>query len=367
MEIKKTLPRRPLGETPEGVAAEPSRKPSALQHGIESVDVFDGASTGRPLPSALAGILEQQPSINTSLAPQAPLQTPGPFDENVQLPTELPSGNAIDPGLAAFNIGGEGLWQGPNHFGIDLSTGKVSARDLIASVLGIANQASVAPAGGIPAPPDLALYAAGEPGLVDGIISWVKSLFTKDGAVSTATDVALEKLGPSGAGEAMTLLRGPELIQKVTGDAADGLRGVQAFGTETRGTELLKKVDEGSKYVNPDADAEVYLTADQAIRIVRLIDSINIKPSSPPSGDELPETDPTDLKVPTQLDPNPGLRFVTDRNPDLQESVEFISEGQLSTRLSAEGGDPVNPSDEIVPQPPPTEIPGTPRGGGTIP
>lgn len=366
MDIKKTLPRRPVGETSEEVAVEPSKKPSALQHGIESVDLFEGASTGRPLSPALARILEQQPSIDTTLAPQAPLQTSVPFDEKVQLPTELPGGKAIDPGLAAFNIGGKGVWQGPNHFGIDLSTGKVSARDLIATVLGIANQGSVAPTGGIPAPPNLALYAAGEPGLVDGIISWVKSLFTADGAVTTATDVALEKLGPSGAGEAMTLLRGPELIQKVTGDATDGLRGVQAFGTETRGTELLKKVDEGSKYVNPDADSEVYLTAEQAIRVIRLIENINIKPANPPSGDDLPEIDPEGLKGETPLDRNPGLRFVTDRNPDLQESVEVLSEEQLSTRLSAEGGDPVNPNDEIAPQPPPTEIPGTPRGGGTI-
>jgi hypothetical protein len=272
--------------------------------------------------------------------------------------------------LSSFNIAGRDI-SGPNHFGIDLSKGGISARDLIAQVLGIVNQSAATPSSKIPAPPDMALYAGGFSDFVNGIKDWVKSLFTVEGAVGTATDIALEELAPPGTGEAMQLLNAPEAVGKATGDSTNLLRGVDgAAHKDDRVQDLWDKQqrESGGNYTNPEGGPtpDIYLTAEQARKIIDLLKDINVRPEN--SNIDAPPITAEDLKGASPIDPfakNPGLRFVTDRNPDLQESVNVLSEEQLNARLSATGGDPVNPNDEIAPPPMPTDIPSGPGKGGT--
>ena len=270
------------------------------------------------------------------------------LQEDVTLAKTFPDGSAIVAELSNFNIGDLKISTDPSHYGIDLSKGGISARDLIAQVLGTANQSTIVPTGGIPAPPGTSLHA-------DGIIDWIVNFFKE----------VAKHYAPLGTGD---LIEGPQLIEDVTGDATDGLRGVQAFGTETSGTALLNKVDEGSKYVNPEGGPtpDIILTPEQAMKVIELLKNINVKPENPDGS--TPEVTAEDVKGATPLDPfvkNPNLRFVTDRNPDLQENVSVLSEEQLAARLSAEGGDPMSPRDpDLAPQSPPSEVPEGPSGPG---
>ena len=359
------------GEASESQGADLSAKASILQAGLENEDIVQDASATRPISPTLAKILEGNPVMEATLMPEVHLQSGVPFDENVNVRTELPNGSAVDPGLSSFNIAGRDLSAGPNHFGIDLSKGGISGRDLIAQVLGIINQSAAAPSGGIPAPPGMALYAGGFSDFVNGVKDWVKSLFTADGAIGTATDIALEKFGPPGAGEAMQLLNAPDAVGKATGDPTNFLRGVDgAAHKDSRVQNLWDKQQEesGGNYVNPDGGAtpDIFLTPEQAMKIIDLLQNINVRPEN--SNSENPVITADDVKGATPLDPftkNPGLRFVADRNPDLQESANVLSEEQLNARLSATGGDPVNPNDEIAPPPTPTDLPDGPVKGGT--
>jgi hypothetical protein len=69
-------------------------------------------------------------------------------------------------------------------------------------------------------------------GLFQSIVDFFTSDSTKS-AVKTgandALDVGMEKFGPPGGGEALTILRGPDTVQSVTGDARDLLNGFIAI------------------------------------------------------------------------------------------------------------------------------------------
>ncbi len=337
-------------------------------HGIESVpDALENAAT----PSAFAELVRQagsQPEVIADPSGTAGIIGADPhLQEKVNLPETFPGGKAIDAGLGAFSLPGTQLRTEPSHYGIDLSKGGINARDLIGQVLGIINQSPNAPAAGFAAPPHMSLYAGGAGEFVDGIVNWFKTLFTVDGAVGTATDIALEELGPPGAGEAMQLLNAPDLIGKVTGDATDGLRGVEgATHKDDRVQSLWEKQqkESGGNYVNPDGGPtpDIFLTPDQAMRIVDLLKKINVKPENADGG--TPEITAEDLKEASPLDPfakNPNLRFVADRNPDYMETTLTPEEiaGKLEVIQSAKGPD-VDP--ELAPPTPEAPPEGTGPG-----
>ena len=227
----------PVEQTAEGT---PAQAPEVINTGIaNTADAFviEDPSRLSNIPLKEAKISSEPSQAETvdasSIFSNEPLVTEAPhFREDVTPAKTFPNGSAIVRDLSDFNIGDLKISTDPNHYGIDLSKGGISARDLIAQVLGTANQSTIVPTGGIPAPPGTSLHA-------DGIIDWIVNFFKE----------VAKHYAPLGTGD---LIEGPQLIEDVTGDATDGLRGVQAFGTETSGTALLNKVDEGSKYVNPE-------------------------------------------------------------------------------------------------------------------
>jgi hypothetical protein len=69
-----------------------------------------------------------------------------------------------------------------------------------------------------------------------GIVQSIKDFFSSDetkeagkDAAETALEVGVEKFGPPGGGEALTLLQGPSFVESVTGDAKDFLNGFIAI------------------------------------------------------------------------------------------------------------------------------------------
>lgn len=240
------------------------------------------------------------------------------LDEKIDVTKNLPDGHAINSGLEGLDWGSSKAKTGPNHMGVDVTYGGMKApADRIAEVLnagklgqpnsssspkgggsivsssdksveggGIKSNPSDGPGSkattegkggpsslsegkGSSAPPpgaELSFRApkwgqlsqeakpaektAGEK--FDEAVESIKKVGSD--VVDLAVDVIMTLKGPPLGGEGVGLIRGPQLVKDVTGDAADLLRGVQ--GATTGGNQVKKAKDllvDPKGMVDPDA------------------------------------------------------------------------------------------------------------------
>lgn len=339
----------------------------------ESSETNDSAQL--PIAESKAGIGEipdrivRDASINPMVAlieqqtvdPNANPFAPNPVGEakipddllSVDPTKNLPKQVNLDQGLTG--LPGLELRTSPNHFGIDLSAGGIIDGTLLDKVMDFVE----AQRGGSGSPaventfqrPGMALYSAGEKSGAEKV--W-------DAIVDFFKNLGMTKAPPL-AGEALALLEAPGMVQDVTGDSKDFVRGISEFFNLAEGKHYNQAVEDAFKdavkYVNPDADtSNIHLTPDQVGRLLKLIQEVNTKPSN--------EGDPPPIN-PEQLDPyDPKSHpLVIDKNPEYMEA-NFTPEDAarvMNTINSAEGPD-VDPE---LANPPPTELPeGGPKPGG---
>jgi hypothetical protein len=299
----------------------------------------------------------ETPTLNAEIPGQsAPLAEAGIPDKlaSVDPRQNLPDGAKAQ----SLNIPGtEDLKMAPDHFGIDLSTGGIRSNDVIADALGIGkeDQATPQPGGedssGLQADQlshlaaRMTLYADGEGTETPADVEKKKSL--KDEIVETAYKVVDKTM------EAIDYIdmlwkaaTAPVTVKEVTGDPTDLLRGVKAFGTGDSGDALLKKVDEGNKYIDPEGGSAVQtnFTTEDFLRIQNIRQGVNTMPSN------VDDPQPINIDPDRAYDPM-SHPLVTDGNPEFDSQIS--ADPNLDVRNNTTGGDTSN--EDLAPPPKPPD------------
>jgi len=267
-----------------------------------------------------------------------------PFREKVELPKTLPNGASVNSTVGSdLGFGKKGT--GPNHMGIDMKGTQIKNQLDDALKLKDDSQSTN--------------HAAPDGGTVN--YNSIGGSHARDDKTYHA-GLNLPGMEKKSWGEVdknpfKTLTKLPEIVEKVTGRAADFLDGIKAlvnpqeqekkYLNEKEGDGIQVKGNDDKKYINPDAPegTQAPPVTDELLHSIDLRRNLNKRPSNEDIGQgtidasKLSETDPR-------------RKLISNPNP---ESESFVGTGEsIQVMQSAHGPDTVNPRDPEL-------------GGGTSP
>ncbi len=249
-----------------------------------------------------------------------------PFREKVELPKTLPNGTSVDGGVGSGDLGLGKTRPGPNHMGIDLKAGGTEIRNQLNDALklkeGGGSTSSAPPSGTVD------YTTLGTPPRTE---EKYEGGFDRPGMSLVSVDRNPFK----------TLLELPEIVEKVTGRAADFLDGLKAIVNpqEQEKKKLVEKEGDGiQEYVNPDAPegTQPPVVTDETLEKVLLRKSVNTQP-----GVEEYLQDEIDGKVLSNTDPRRAL--ISNPLPEDSSQTSLASPEAVQVRITAKGPDTVNP------------------------
>lgn len=344
-----------VGKAPLGSAEPPKEQPATESKGQQLESQIGGLARQTelqsqfPIPSGptLKDLRDRNPNLDPNVH----------LDEKIDVTKNFPDGHTINKGLEGMDWGPSKSKTGPNHMGVDMTYGGMKApKDQLGDVLnaGKPGQATISPQTGGGVTEGKADGKNGWNSISDGnrgsssknisggtgmkrpgfgLVSAESGVKKEDGktfkqkvsdALDVVVDVVMEKFGPPGGGEAIGLLRGPELVKEVTGDSADLLRGVEGAATGGNQVKAAKKLLEDDKtMIDPNADGGEP-TAEDVARKVKVHAGAVTRGVNP----DLGLSDP-----PMQNDPVKGERNfgVIDKNPDyIEETLSTPNLGNIA-------------------------------------
>ena len=250
-----------------------------------------------------------------------------PFREKVELPKTLPNGTSVDTPVASGDLGLGKKTSGPNHMGIDMkgTTIKNQLDDALKLREGSQSSTPSAPSGetvnfnqiGNSHARDEKTYHAGLklPGMEKK--SW--------GEVDKNPFKTLTKL--------------PEIVEKVTGRAADFLDGIKHLVNPDKEIKKLDDIDK-DKYINPDAPpgTEAPVVTPETLHHLDAKLGSNKRPSNEDLGQGVIDTS----KLSTS---DPRRKLISNPNPDGDSGAIAGSGESIQVMNNAHGPDGVNPND----------------------
>ena len=280
-----------------------------------------------------------------------------PFREKVELPKTLPNGTSVDNTVGS-DLGFGKKHTGPNHMGIDMKGNEIRNQLDDALKLREGGQATTTAAptggtvnynslGGTHAREDKTYHAGlnNRPGMdkisadKDGKGLLDKAKAVADKVLDYVKDVAIEKFGAPGTGEAMTILDAPGKVQEVTGDSKDLVRGISAtIYPESRLDKIYQNGD--NKYVNPDAPEgnQPPVVTGELLHHVDLRFDSNKRPSNEDLS--LGTIDASKLST-----ADPRWKLVSNPNPEADSNTATGTGESIEVMNGANGPDTVNPRD----------------------
>ncbi|MCI0413058.1 hypothetical protein L0222_09685 [bacterium] len=268
--------------------------------------------------------LDPTQSINPNQVPAALI--PGvPFREKAELPKTLPNGTSVDSGVGSGDLGFGKTRPGPNHTGIDMKGNDIrnQLNDALNLKEGAGAQPSTPPSSGTVnytglggARPEAPKYDAG---------------FNRPGMGLASFDADRNPF--------KTLTKLPEIVEKVTGRAADFLDGIKAIVNpqEQEKKKLNEKEGDGiQEYVNPDSPEGT-----QPVITEETLEKIQLRRDSTTQPGVQEDLGPIDGSKLSEADPR--RKLISNPNPEDQSSITPGGDGHVV--LDAKGPDTVNPND----------------------
>ena len=249
-----------------------------------------------------------------------------PFREKVELPKNLPNGTSVNSGVASGDLGLGKTNTGPNHMGIDMKGNEIKNQlnDALNLKTGAGAQSSTPPASGTVNYNGIGSPRAEAPKYDQGLSRPGMGKFSFDADKNPFK----------------TLTKLPEIVEKVTGRAADFLDGIKAIVNPNAQEKKYLKEKEGDGiqgYTNPDAPegTQPPVVTGEMLEKTKLR---NDSTTQPGVQEDLGPIDSSKLST-----ADPRLALIGNPNPDDQSTV--TAAGDPHVMLGAKGPDTVNPRD----------------------